>query len=194
MNPPLTAFNKTHILTRPGCTGNHGNKSGRVPAFGSLNQCSASLAATQGSMIAHCPDQILGTVTHNCFSISFGGCFMFTVRCWTQGSWGSAPSLFESSVSGCADDFETVSVISCSVICTIRTAFLPEAFDEQLQKQIAATVAELTAAEREEKKKKKEETDRSAKQDRCPSSTLPGPHTHPFAEMFSCQASKGQPY
>lgn len=48
-------------------------------------------------------------------------------------------------------------MISCSVICTIRTAFLPEAFDEQLQKQIAVTVAEVIAAERKEKKKRKED-------------------------------------
>lgn len=86
LNSALTDFNKAHILTRPGCTGNHGNKSDRVPASGSLHQCSASLSAAQDSMIADCPDQITGTVTHNCFSISFGGCFMFTVRCWTRGS------------------------------------------------------------------------------------------------------------
>jgi hypothetical protein len=37
------------------------------------------------------------------------------------------------------------------VICTIRTAFLPEAFKEQLQKQIAAAVAEVIAAERKKR-------------------------------------------
>lgn len=102
--PSINCLHKTRILTRPGCTGNHGNQTGRGPAFGSLHQYSANLSAAQGSLIAACPDQITGTVTHNCFSISFGGCFMFTVRCWTPGSWGSAPSLFESSVSGCTDD------------------------------------------------------------------------------------------
>lgn len=104
----INCFHKTHILTRPGLHQEpwyHGNKAGRVPAFGSLHQCSANLAAAQGSLNADCPDQIAGTVTHNCFSISFGGCFMFTVRCWTRGSWGSAPSLFESSVRGCTDDW-----------------------------------------------------------------------------------------
>lgn len=100
----FNCFHKTHTLTRPGCTGNHGNKSGRVPAFGSLHQCSANLFAARGSLIADCPDQITGTATHNLFSISFGGCFMFTVRCWTRGNWGSAPSLFESSGNGCTDE------------------------------------------------------------------------------------------
>ena len=102
--PSINCLHKTRFLTRPGCTGNHGNQTGRGPAFGSLHQYSANLSAAQFSLIAACPDQITGTVTHNCFSISFGGCSMFTVRCWTRGSWGSAPSLFESSVSGCTHD------------------------------------------------------------------------------------------
>jgi hypothetical protein len=78
------------------------------------------------------------------------------------------------------------------VICTIRTAFLPEAFEEQLQKQIAVTVAEVIAAERKEKKKERRQTEVPNKTDAPPPPCQD--HAHPFVEMFSCQASKGQPY
>lgn len=59
------------------------------------------------------------------------------------------------------------------MIRTIRTAFLPEAFDEQLQKQTAATVAEVIAAERKEKKK----------EDRQKEQTRQAPLLHPARAM-----------
>jgi len=50
------------------------------------------------------------------------------------------------------------------VICTIRTAFSPEAFEEQLHKQIAAAIAAVIAAE---KKKRREKSPKEAKATPC---------------------------
>ena len=72
------------------------------------------------------------------------------------------------------------------MICTIRTAFSPEAFEEQLQKQIAAAVAAVQAAE---KKKERKVTQRGQ------GHSLPPPH--PSVEgrcIFSSEASENQPH
>ena len=53
------------------------------------------------------------------------------------------------------------------MICTIRTAFSPEAFKEQLHKQIAAAVAAVIAAKKKKKKKRREKSPKEAKATPC---------------------------
>ena len=78
-------------------------------------------------------------------------------HCQTLASWGLGKcpqASLKVQSNGCADYWGLFLWISCAVICTIRTAFSPEAFEEQLQKQIAAAVAAVIAAERKKKGEK----------------------------------------
>lgn len=72
---------------------------------------------------------------------------MAIVSHWPQESWGAPLASWKVQSNGCTDYLGLFLGFSCAVICTIRTAFLPEAFEEQLQKQIAAAVPAATAAE-----------------------------------------------
>ena len=79
-------------------------------------------------------------------------------HCQTLASWGLGKcpqASLKVQSNGCADYWGLFLWISCAVICTIRTAFLPEAFEEQLQKQIAAAVAAVIAAEKKKKRREK---------------------------------------
>lgn len=160
--PSINCLHKTRILTRPGCTGNHGNQSGRMSAFGSLHQYSANLSLGSPGQ----PDCCLPRSNHwhsdsQLFQHLIWRLLYVHCQMLDSGELGKRPQLVWKFSQWLHRWLGTAPVISCSVICTIRTAFLPEAFEEQLQKQIAAAVAGVIAAERKEKR----QTDKSIKQD-----------------------------
>lgn len=75
-----------------------------------------------------------------------------------RGVGEAPPASLKVQSNGCADYLGLFLWFSCAVICTIRTAFSPEAFEEQLQKQIAAAAAVIAAEKKKERKGTKQDT------------------------------------
>lgn len=83
-----------------------------------------------------------------------------------SGELGKRPQLVRKFSQWLRRRLGTVSVISCSVICTIRTAFLPQAFDKQLQKTNSSHSSRSHSSRKKRKKKKRKKEDRQKYQTR----------------------------
>lgn len=130
----------------------------------------------------------LTLMTHNCSHISFGGCFMPIIRRWPRGSREAPPASLKVPSNGCGDYLGLFLWFSCTVIPTIRTAFLPEAFKEQLQKQIAAVVAAVVAAEKKHSTERQDKKRQETRQRPPPAHITQGEGRH----NFSAEASESQ--
>lgn len=122
-----------------------------------LARCQSHVS--EGSLTSDCPkSNLCSLMTHNCSRFSFGGCFLSIVSHWPPGRREAPLASLKVRSHGCTDYLGWFLGFSYAVICTIRTAFSPEAFEEQLQKQTAASVAAGVAADKTEQNKTKQKT------------------------------------